>query len=106
MALTTNEYHVGVAHSGEEAVSMARKNKYDIIFVDINMPAMNGLETYRAIREIDPELTAIMMTAYREEMKDTIKQGLLEHIHTCLYKPFEIDEALNLIDNIRILRFA
>lgn len=85
---------------------MMRENGYDIIFVDINMPSMNGLETCRAIREIDPELTAILMTAYRDEMRDTISQGLREHVHCCLYKPFEVDEALKLIDTIRINRFA
>lgn len=47
-----------------------------------------------------------MMTAYRDEMRDTISQGLREHVHSCLYKPFEVDEALKLIDTIMINRFA
>jgi len=65
-----------------------------------------GLETCRAIREIDPELTVIMMTAYQEETNDLVGQGLKEHVHSCLYKPFEVDEALKLIDTIIINRFA
>jgi len=94
-------YQVGIAYTGEEAIAMARERVYDIIFVDMKLPTITGLETYLAIRKINPEVVAIMMTAYRQGMSDLVEEALRSDVYTCLYKPLEIEEVLKLVDEIR-----
>ena len=94
-------YEVGIAHTGEEAIAMAQEAAPDIIFIDMRLPTINGLETYLAIREINPEAVAIMMTAYRQEMADLVEEALNNHAYTCLYKPLDMEELLRLVDEIR-----
>jgi DNA-binding NtrC family response regulator len=91
---------VGIAGSGEEAIAMARQKAYDIIFIDMKLPTMNGLETYLAIKEVNPEAVAIMITAYRQEMADLLEQALKSDAYACLYKPLDMAELLRLVDEI------
>jgi DNA-binding NtrC family response regulator len=66
----------------------------------MKLPTINGLETYLAIREINPQAVAIMMTAYRQEMVDLVEAALQNHAYTCLYKPLAMEELLRLVDEI------
>ena len=93
-------YQVGIAYAGEEAIATAREAVYDIIFIDVKLPTINGLETYLAIREINPEAVAIMMTAYRQEAADLVEEALKNSAYTCLYKPLEMEELLKLVEGI------
>jgi len=94
-------YEVGIAHAGEEAITMAGERAYDIIFIDMKLPTINGLETYLAIRKINPEVVAIVMTAYRREMSDLVEEALYSSAYTCLYKPLEMTELVKLVDEVR-----
>jgi two-component system response regulator HydG len=94
-------YEVGIAYTGEEAITMAREKAYDIIFIDMKLPTITGLETYLSIRKINPEVVAIMMTAYRQGMSDLVEEALRSDVYTCLYKPLEIEEVLKLVGEIR-----
>ena len=98
--LSQKGYKVGIAHTGEEAIAMAKKKAYDIIFIDMKLPTINGLETYLAIKEINPEVVAIMMTAYRQEVADLVKEALHNQAYTCLYKPLDMEEVLRLVKEI------
>ena len=98
--LTRMSYKVGIAYTGEEAIAMARENGHDVIFIDMKLPTINGLETYLAIKEINPEAVAIMMTAYHQEMADLVEEALNNHAYACLYKPFDMAELLRLVDEI------
>jgi two-component system response regulator HydG len=94
-------YEVGIAYTGEEAINMAQEKAYDIIFIDMKLPTITGLETYLSIRKINPEVVAIMMTAYRQGMSDLVEEALRSDVYTCLYKPLEMEEVLKLVGEIR-----
>lgn len=98
--LTQKGYQVGIAHTGEDAIAQARDTTHGIIFIDMKLPTINGLETYLAIREINPQVVAIMITGYRQEMADLVEDALRNQAYTCLYKPIEIDEMLQIIEGI------
>jgi len=93
-------YKVGIAYTGEEAIAMARERVYDIFFIDMKLPTINGLETYLAIKEIKPDAVAIMITAYRQEMADLVEEALQNSAYTCLYKPLDIEKVLALVREI------
>ena len=99
--LTKKSYQVGIAYTGEEAIAMAQEAVLDIIFIDMKLPTINGLETYLAIRGINPQVVAIMITGYRQEMAELVEEALRNHAYTCLYKPIDMEELLGLVDEIR-----
>ncbi|MFH1651010.1 MAG: response regulator [Chloroflexota bacterium] len=99
-ALKQEGYDVKTVGSGEEAVRLTRERNYPIVFIDIKLPVMNGLETFIRLKEMNPGITAIMMTGYREEMKQTVEAALAASAVTCLYKPFDPLKALDLIHRL------
>ncbi len=99
--LSKRGFKVCTADTGEEAIVKSRKKDYDIIFIDMKLPTINGLETYLAIKKINPEAVVIMMTAYRHEMAELVEEALNNHAYTCLYKPLDMEELVRLVDEIR-----
>jgi two-component system response regulator HydG len=99
--LVRKGYEVQVAHTGEEAIAVAEEKAYDIIFIDMKLPTINGLETYLAIKKINPKSVVIMMTAYRQEVADLVEEALKHSAYTCLYKPLDMANVLMLVDSIR-----
>jgi DNA-binding NtrC family response regulator len=93
-------YKVGIAHTGEEAVATVKKKNFDIIFIDMKLPTLNGLETYLAIKKTNPEAVAVLMTAYRQEMAELVEEALTNNAYTCLYKPLNMSELLSLTSEI------
>lgn len=93
-------YQVGIAHDGEKAITMAQKKIYDIVFIDLKLPTINGLEVYLKIKEIDPKLVAIIMTGYRKEMTDLVEEALNNNAYACIFKPLDIEKLLMLLEKI------
>lgn len=81
--------------NGASAVELVHQSKFDLFFIDVRMPGMNGLDTYRQIRKIDPEAMVVMMTGYAVEeiLEQAQQEGAACHIH----KPFDISEIREVI---------
>ena len=99
--LAKRGYKIGIAHTGEAAIDMAQQQAYDIILIDMNLPTISGLDTYLAIKKINPKAVAIMMTGYRQETADLAEEAIRNNAYTCLYKPFDMHEMLRLVEGIR-----
>lgn len=93
-------YSVTSCLSGEEVIALAKERIYDVFFLDMKLPVLNGLETYLEIRKINAKAVVVVMTAYRQEMEDLVKAAVSKGAYTCLYKPFDMNEAVNIIDRI------
>ncbi len=98
--LTRKGYETGIAHTGEEAIRMAKKKKYRIIFIDMKLPTINGLETYLSLKKVSPETVAVMTTAYRQETETLVNDAIKSDAYTCIYKPFDIEVLLRMVDEI------
>ncbi|MDD3277690.1 MAG: response regulator transcription factor [Lachnospiraceae bacterium] len=81
---------VDCAYDGEEALTMARENEYDIVLLDIMLPKMNGLEVCQQIREFS-SVPIIMLTAKGEDMDKIL--GLEYGADDYITKPFNILEV-------------
>jgi len=95
--LLTDEGHsVNTAPSGEVALDMVRESVPDLVVMDVRLPGMNGLETFRAMRESEPKLPVIVMTAFgtTDVAIEATKLGAFEYV----LKPFEIPDMLALIN--------
>ncbi|PIE62615.1 MAG: hypothetical protein CSA25_04240 [Desulfobacter postgatei] len=90
---------VSLADDGEQALQLLEKRKFDLIFMDIQMPVLDGFATTRQIR-LQPqfqELPIIAMTAYatHEESKEILSTGMNDH----LTKPIEVKELIAVLKN-------
>ena len=84
-------YTVDQAHDGREGLNKALNNHYDLIVLDIMLPAVNGIEVLRKIRQ-NSEIPIILLTAKDEVMDKVI--GLDMGADDYLTKPFAIEELL------------
>ena len=99
-ALKQSGYRVAEAMSGEEAQKLVQRKSYDVVFIEVNMPVMNGVETYKALRNIRPDVKVVMTTNYREGIEDLIDQAMNESAYTCIYKPFDVGKVAKLLERI------
>ena len=99
-ALKQSGYRVAKTKSGEEAKKLVQRKNYDVVFIEVKMPIMNGLETYKALRKIRPDVKVVMMTNYREGLEDLIDQAISESAYACIFKPFEIEKVVKLLERI------
>jgi DNA-binding NtrC family response regulator len=93
-------YSITTCLTGEDAIALAKARPHDIFFIDMKLPVLNGLETYLAIRKVNPDAVVVMMTAYRQEMEELVRQATEKGAYACLYKPFDMDEVIGMIDEI------
>ena len=91
-------YKTVEARSGEEAIQKVKENGFQIIFMDIKLQGMNGAETYKFIKKIDPKTRTVMMTGYAVE--DLVNEAIENNAYCCLYKPFVLNQVLTTIEQI------
>ncbi|HTV54605.1 MAG TPA: response regulator transcription factor [Terriglobia bacterium] len=89
--LTTTGYEVGSARTGEEALDKLRREAYDLVLLDINMPVMSGVEACQEIRA-NSEIAIIMLTVSNSE-KDKV-EALDSGADDYITKPFNTPELL------------
>src|SRR3990172_7503830 len=82
--LSKEGYRVLEAESGEEALSVCRKEFVNLVLTDLKMPEMDGLELLKALKLLQPDVAVIMMTAYGtiEKALESTGQKLLNIIGT------------------------
>lgn len=95
--LRVNNYKAESCYGGVQALELIKKTDFDITFLDIRMPDMDGIQTLREIRKIKPDTTVIMMTGY--SVDEMVHKALEEKASDIIYKPFEIDKVLSLIQS-------
>ena len=93
--LESEGYEVESAKNGERGLEKAKEKKYDLVLADLKLPKMDGLEVLSTLKELDPEVAVIMMTAYGtiESAVEAMKQGAFDF----LAKPFDTDHLNVLI---------
>ena len=85
-------YAVDVAFDGLQGWELASANEYDILILDLNLPAMDGLEVCRRVRASHPALLVLMLTARSEESDKLV--GLELGADDYLTKPFSPKELV------------
>jgi DNA-binding NtrC family response regulator len=93
--LQDEEYHVKSVENGQKAIAILHSYKADVVLMDQNMPGISGIEALVTIKEKNPFLTVIIITAHGEVSLavDAIKKGAYDYLE----KPFDNDKLLLLI---------
>lgn len=97
--LLKNNYHVvGEAKNGTEAIKLIHNLSPDIVMLDIIMPQMGGIETLRMLRNNNPSLKIIMVSAIDsiDRVKECMKAGANHYI----LKPFEESKVIEIITKV------
>lgn len=94
-ALEMMGHNATIAYSGTEAIEKYCGRAFDLTFMDVKLPDINGVETFMAIREMDSNARVVMMTGY--QIDQLLAQATANGALKVLRKPFAIDEVLSAI---------
>jgi CheY-like chemotaxis protein len=94
--LKSKGYTVVSACEGKTAVELAKAENPDVIFMDLNMPVMNGTEAVGKIREFNKEVPIIIISAYVDDRK--AKEAMQYGISGIFYKGKDFQEGLSLLE--------
>jgi CheY-like chemotaxis protein len=98
MILDKMGYSCGVAENGKEVLDHLQKEPFDLIFMDIQMPEMDGLEATRHIRRgrgKQPVIIAMTANTTRKDRDDCLTGGMNDF----LSKPVHLDELIRMMEN-------
>ncbi len=90
-------YQVVTASTGAKALKIFEKDLFDMVISDIKMPRMSGIELLKRLKEIDPGIIVVMLTAYAsvDNAVEAMKEGAYDYVS----KPFQVDELKLVIRN-------
>jgi CheY-like chemotaxis protein len=89
---------VETAHDAHEAIALMRQTAYSAALVDIRLPDLDGYETFRRLREVQPNVPIILMTGFGWDPTHSIVKARQEGLQTVLYKPFRADRLMEAVE--------
>ncbi len=91
-------HKVAEAEDGNTAIRHVQGGHFDLLLLDFKMPGMNGIEVLKKVKDINPQISVVMMTAYGtiETAVDAMKLGAVDYIT----KPVDLDELIILVNRI------
>jgi DNA-binding NtrC family response regulator len=90
--LERNGYQVATAGDGESALGLLEREPVDLAIFDVVMPGLTGMEALRAVKELNPLIVVLIMTAFGsiDQAVQAVKEGAYDYVS----KPFKIEEML------------
>ena len=89
---------VGIGYTGIDAIRLVKAQKPDIVFMDIHMPKMNGIEAMEEIKKLFPSTSVVIITSDRyADEKKLLQSGAADII----YKPFEMDQIQRVFEKLK-----
>ena len=94
--LENEGFRTEVAFNAEQALTVVPAQQFDILLVDMKMPGMNGLELFKSVQKVDPDISGIIMTAYGSiaSAVEAVKAGVTDY----LQKPFEPESLIMAVE--------
>ena len=105
-ALKRKGYRVTTVQTPHDALEIVEQIRFDIVFIDAKLPAMNGLELYLAIKKITPTAVAIMITGMDEEFEKIAREAVRQTAYTMIRKPLDLDRVLALLEKLTSQRIS
>jgi len=100
--LFKDEYNILLAENGAKAVELARTNLVDAVVCDIRMAGLSGIDVLNQLKQIDPAIEVIMLTAF--ETVETARQALRLGACDYLNKPFDISTVRTAVGKAMVRR--
>ncbi len=96
--LRLHGHDVEIAHNGQQAIRVFQEQEFDLAFMDVMMPGMNGVESFLEIRKLKPGAKVIMMTGYSVEQ--LLAQAIDNGAYGVLQKPVAMEEVLKVLERV------
>ena len=90
-------FDVSTADDGIEGIEMVKKDSFDIIFLDVHMPRMQGPEALKIIKRLHPDQIVIIFSSSSDPNFTFESEARELGAYTCLYKPVDIEDILKVI---------
>lgn len=101
LALEDTPYDVNTAESGEKGIEKHNENRHALIFLDLKMPGLNGVETLRELRKIDTNVPIYIVTAFHKEFFSQLKSAVDDGVSfEVLQKPIGNDQIVQLAQGV------
>ena len=100
--LTLRGYRVETESEPQQVLAHLDQDYKLAVVLDLKLGAVDGADVLQAVRAKYPGKPVVLVTGYGEEMASSIEKGRRIGAYTCLYKPFETDELLRVIEEIRM----
>jgi len=101
LALEDTSYRVDAVESGEKGIEKVTDTGYDLVFLDLKMPGLNGVQTLKRLREMDAKVPVYIVTAFHKEFFKDLKLLSEDDIaFDLLRKPIGSDEIVLLTESI------
>lgn len=97
--LTDMNYRVEIANNGLEAIEKVKTHAFDTVLLDIKMPGINGVETFKEIKKIRPEAVVMLMTA--QSVEELVSEALEEGAYGIMYKPIDTKKLVEFIETAK-----
>lgn len=94
--LSRKGYKVDTAKDGPAGLKKAKSKRYSVVFTDIRMPGMNGVEVYKRLKTISPRSRVIVMTGYG--LEEMIQEALDLGAFADVKKPFDLELIYGLVN--------
>ncbi len=96
--LTDAGYEISSAADGQEAISILKKEKFDLTLLDIQMPSVNGIQVLKFIKQNAPKTKSIMLTGYADlkHAMEAKEFGARDFIG----KPYKLEDILNTVARV------
>jgi len=94
--LELKDYEVVTAYDGFNALELVKQDGFDVVLMDVKMPVMDGVATFKKMKEVAPHTQVIMVSAYVVE--ELIREALWEGAFGALGKPLNFDELFALLE--------
>ena len=96
--LQSKGYLVSSTTESKNGIQLVEQENPDIVFLDLNMPAMTGIEVLQRIRKINKDLPIIIISAYADQ--DKIKQAERYGVSGVFYKGMDYEQSLSLLEAV------
>lgn len=102
-ALQGAGFEVEGVFSGTEAIERCQEETFDLLLIDLKMPDFDGLEVLRVVKELDPDMAAIIITGYGtlESVVKAMRLGVREYLN----KPFDVDDLVAAVKKVLAVEF-
>jgi CheY-like chemotaxis protein len=97
-ALSRFGHQVITCQDGKTAISLASERAFDLVFLDIRMPGMDGVTTLKRLRSLRPETTFVMITGYAKD--EVVDESLRTGASACLCKPFSLTQVREVLQQV------
>ena len=90
---------LGIGQNGNDAVRLFNEHSPDLVFLDVHMPDLNGVDALKQIKKISPTANVIMITA---DLSEDLEKLLVKNNATAIiYKPFEMKKVMQILEMIK-----